>query len=180
MQVDMKYQAGLLCFREGPVVVNLYREFANKRPDIKLDLILTDGSGEWHPRGCGLSSFVGDELKMPVVGVFKNFLKIGSDYEGDEVVEDARLKCKNFGDYIVLDHVIKNGTHVRCAVMKTMNTRNFDPIYITPGNLCDFDSAIRIVKSLCKQREPEPLRLADRISRKYIDEKTNRFRYTPG
>ena len=139
MKVDIKYQAGLLCFSEGPVVVELYGEFCQNCPDIKVDVILTDGSGEWHTRGLGLSSYVGVELQIPALCVFKHFLYIGSEHEKDAVIEEARQKCQNIGDYIVLEHVIRNGTKVRCAVMKTMNTPNFDPIYITPGNLIWID-----------------------------------------
>lgn len=179
MKVDIQYYAGLLCFREGPVVVSLYREFCQNRPDIKVDLILCDGSGEWHTRGFGLSSYVGVELQVPAAGVFKHFLYIGSDHNKDEVLEEAHKNCKNIGDYIVLNHTLKNGVNVRCAVMKTMKNYNFDPIYISPGHLIDFDSTVEIVKRLCRSREPEPLRLADRISRKYIENKTNKFHYAP-
>ncbi|KAK8857791.1 hypothetical protein M9Y10_016204 [Tritrichomonas musculus] len=179
MKVDFKYKAGLLCFREGPVVIALYREFCQKCPDIKLDVILCDGSGEWHMRGVGLSSYVGVELQVPAFGVFKKFLKIGPELDENNVLQEAHQKCKNIGDYIILEHEIKNGTKVRCAVMKTMDGPYFDPIYVTPGHLIDLQSSIEITKRLCRYREPEPLRLADRISRKYIDDKNNRFHYRP-
>ena len=171
MKVDFKYQAGLLCFREGPVVISLYREFCQNMSNIKLDVILCDGSGEWHPRGLGLASYVGVELQIPTIGVFKNFLSIGTNFPRKSVIQKAQQTCKNVGDTIILNHVIENGRNVRCAVMKTTKIENFSPIYISPGNLIDFDSSIDIVKRLCHFREPEPLRLADRLSRKYVKDK---------
>ena len=179
MKVNVPYFAGLLCFREGPVVVSLYREFQQNCPDIKLDVIICDGSGEWHTRGLGLASYVGVELNIPTIGVFKHFLYIGSDHNKDDVLDEAHQSCKNIGDYIVMNHTLRNGVNVQCAVMKTMRKHYFDPIYISPGHLINFNSSIEIVKSLCHSREPEPVRLADRISRKYIQNKTNKFHYTP-
>lgn len=179
MKVDIQYYAGLLCFREGPVVVSLYREFAKNRPDIKLDLIICDGSGEWHTRGLGLASYVGVELQIPTIGVFKHFLYIGSDHNKEDVLYDAHRNCKNIGDYITMNHTLRNGVNVKCAVMKTMKKFYFDPIFISPGNLINFNCAVEIVKRLCRSREPEPVRLADRISRKYIENKTNKFYYKP-
>lgn len=172
MKVDFKYQAGLLCFREGPVVISLYNEFCQNMPDIKLDVILCDGSGEWHYRGLGLASYVGVKLQIPTIGVFKNFLSIGPDFPRKSVIQKARENCRNIGEIIVLDHQIESGRIVRCGIMKTTNCNDFSPIYISPGNLIDFDSSIEIVRNLCKFREPEPLRLADRLSRQFIREKS--------
>lgn len=56
MKVDVPYVPGLLCFREGPVVTSLYIDFCQIQPEIKVDIILVDGSGEWHMRGFGLTS----------------------------------------------------------------------------------------------------------------------------
>lgn len=168
MTVDVPYYSGLLCFREGPVVLALYQEFAREHPEIKIDVILTDGSGEWHPRGFGLACFVGYHLQIPTIGVFKNFLYISSSHDRKEVVKQANETCKEIGDVIKLDHVLSNGYKVSCAAMKTTNSIPFRPIYVAPGNLINLDSSIEIVKKLCHFREPEPLRLADRISREYI------------
>ncbi|KAK8837199.1 hypothetical protein M9Y10_036625 [Tritrichomonas musculus] len=177
MRVTVQYQAGLLCFREGPVVVALYNEFKEKCPNINLDLIICDGSGEWHPRGLGLASYVGVELQIPTIGVFKNFLYIGSQHNKEEIIEEAHQQCINNGDFIIMEHTIRNGCKVSCAVMKTEYGRYFNPIYISPGNLIDLNSSIEIVKRLCRFREPEPTRLADRISRRYIQNKTSKFYY---
>lgn len=171
MRVDVPYYSGLLGFREGPVVLALYDEFCHSCPEIKLDVIITDGSGEWHPRGFGLACYVGCILQIPTIGVFKNFLFIDSGHDRKEVIQEANNTCKEIGDVIILNHELNNGRKVKCAAMKTTNSTPFRPIYISPGNLIDLDSSIEIVKKLCHFREPEPVRLADRISREYIRNK---------
>jgi len=166
--VKMPYIPGLLCFREGPVVVSLYNEFAESRPDIKLDIILVDGCGEWHPRGFGLACFVGLQTGVPTAGVSKTFLYVGSDHHGKSVQNDAQEALPNKGDYMVIEHTLEDGFNIRCAVMRTTDSVPFKPIFISCGHLCNMESSVRIVRQLCHFREPEPLRLADRISREFV------------
>ncbi|KAK8839232.1 hypothetical protein M9Y10_032161 [Tritrichomonas musculus] len=173
MRVDVPYVPGLLCFREGPVVTALYREFCLAHPEIKIDVILVDGSGEWHIRGFGLACYVGIELGIPTIGVFKQFLYVGSEHSRDSVHEEAQTKLQNIGDVLKLQHVIENGTEIHCGVLKTTDTKPFREIFVTPGHMIDIDTSIEIVKKTCIFREPEPLRLADRISRQYQSEKQN-------
>jgi deoxyinosine 3'endonuclease (endonuclease V) len=54
--------------------------------------------------------------------------------------------------------------------MRTTDSVPFRPVFISPGHLIDFESSIRITRQLCVYREPEPLRLADRISRRFVQE----------
>lgn len=171
MKVDVPYVAGLLCFREGPVVTALYREFCQIHPEIKIDVLLVDGSGEWHIRGFGLACYVGIELGIPAVGVFKQFLYVGSKHSRDSVHEEAQNKLENIGDVFKLQHVIENGTEIHCGVLKTTDTKPFREIFVTPGHMIDIDTSIELVKKTCLFREPEPLRLADRISRQYQADK---------
>lgn len=168
MTVDVPYYSGLLGFREGPVVIALHNEFCEACPDIKLDVIITDGSGEWHPRGFGLACYVGVTLQIPTIGVFKNFLNIGSGHNRKDVVQQAQEECKNVGDVIILDHEFSDGFKVKCAVMRTTDRTPFGPVFMSVGNLIDLESCIEVMKKVCHYREPEPVRLADRISREYI------------
>jgi len=62
----MLYVSSLLCFREGPVVLNTLRKFL-----AEYDLLLVNGHGLAHPRGCGLATYLGVMLKKPTVGVAK-------------------------------------------------------------------------------------------------------------
>jgi deoxyribonuclease V len=51
------------------------------------------------------------------------------------------------------------------AVLRTRN--NVRPIFVSPGHLVDIESSVEIVMSCVSGfRAPEPLRTADRLSRK--------------
>jgi deoxyinosine 3'endonuclease (endonuclease V) len=52
--------------------------------------------------------------------------------------------------------------------MRTTDSAPFQPIYVSAGHMMDIDTSIDIVRRVCKFREPEPLRLADRHSRTFV------------
>jgi deoxyinosine 3'endonuclease (endonuclease V) len=168
VDVDVPYIPGLLCFREGPVVLACLREFQSEFPDMKLDILLVDGNGEWHPRGFGLGCYVGLECGIPTLGVSKTFLNTQSGHTGKQVQVDAQSACANVGDVMLLHHVLDDGSSIDCAVMRTTTSVPFKPVFISAGHLVNINSAIQIVRDLCIFREPEPLRLADRISREFV------------
>jgi deoxyinosine 3'endonuclease (endonuclease V) len=59
------------------------------------------------------------------------------------------------------------------SILPTISTP-FNPIFISPGHRIDYESAISLVRTLCHFREPEPLRLADRISRSFVRKQKRR------
>ncbi|KAA0193662.1 Endonuclease V, partial [Fasciolopsis buskii] len=52
------------------------------------------------------------------------------------------------------------------ALLNTDNSIN--PIYVSPGHLISLDTACEIVLKMSRFRAPEPIRLADQISREKI------------
>jgi deoxyinosine 3'endonuclease (endonuclease V) len=113
---------------------------------------------------------VGVESGIPTIGVFKNFLSITPRLSRKTVMAQAQLQCPNLKDVMILEEDI-DGCRVKCGVLRTTDSVPFRPIFVSPGNMIDFTSAVEIVKTVCKFREPEPLRLADRISRAFLKEK---------
>jgi deoxyinosine 3'endonuclease (endonuclease V) len=168
VNVDIPYIPGLLCFREGPVVVQCLNEFRANRPDLQLDVLMVDGSGIWHRRSFGLACYVGVETDIPTIGVFKTFLNTGSRHTGQQVQINAQSVCVNVGDVMMLRHVLEDGMEISCAVMRTTESVPFRPIFISPGHRMTIDIAVEVVRAVCIFREPEPLRLADRISRTFV------------
>lgn len=168
VQVDITYIPGLLCFREGPVVMECLNTFQSDMPDIKIDVLLVDGNGIWHPRGFGLACYVGILSKIPTIGVSKSFFFVHSEHTAKSVHADAQVQCPNLHDVMKISHVIEDGTVIECGVMRTTTVEHFNPVYVSCGHLIDFDSSIAIVGKLSRFREAEPLRLADRISRQYV------------
>jgi deoxyinosine 3'endonuclease (endonuclease V) len=168
VDVEVPYIPGLLCFREGPVVVSCFREFRDACPDMPLDVLLVDGNGVWHGRGFGLGCYVGLECMVPTLGVSKTFLNTQSGHTAKQVQADSQVQCQAVGDVMMLSHTLDDGFQIDCAVMRTTDSVPFKPVFVSPGHLIDVTSAVDIVRRLCIFREPEPLRLADRVSREFV------------
>jgi deoxyribonuclease V len=139
------YIPGLLSFREGHAVINAIRRL-NKKPDV----ILFDGQGIAHPNGIGIASHIGVILDIPTIGCAKSRL-IGEFKEPDVT--------KGSWTYLYFKEMLVG------AVLRTKS--NVRPVFVSPGHMIDIDSSIEIVmKCVSKYRIPEPLRIADIISRK--------------
>jgi deoxyinosine 3'endonuclease (endonuclease V) len=170
VEVAVPYIPGLLCFREGPVVTRCLQDFADERPDLHVDVVLVDGNGEWHMRAFGLACYVGVETDIPTIGISKTFLNTGSPHTGKSVQTRAQTECQNIGDFMMLQHVLDDGTSIACAVLRTTESTPFRPVFVSLGHQMSTELAVEIVRRVCIYREPEPLRLADRISRSFVKE----------
>lgn len=103
----------------------------------RYDLLLVDGHGQLHPRRCGLACFVGVMLDRPAIGVAKSLLC-------------GRVKGK---DIELAGQVLG----------RLVNSR----LYVSVGHRVSLCTAADIVKRLiAKSWMPEPLRLADEMSKK--------------
>ncbi len=139
------YIPGLLAFREGHAIISAIGKLT-----VAPDLVLIDGQGIAHPEGFGIASHIGVILGIPTIGCAKSRL-IG-EYE-----EPGPIK----GDWTYLYH---RGARVGAVV----RTRSFVmPLFVSPGHLADIESSVEIVlKCTSGFRIPEPLRAADRLSKK--------------
>lgn len=52
------YATGYLAFREAPALVELVGRLRARRPDLVPQVLMVDGNGVLHPRGCGLACHV--------------------------------------------------------------------------------------------------------------------------
>jgi len=139
-RVKFPYISGFLMFRELPLVLKTYKKFKNEA-----DIILIDGQGTLHPRRCGIAVAFGVKVKKPTIGVAKSFLY-------GKYKEPSR---KKFSFSYVYD---KNEDKIGAALRTRENTK---PVFVSPGNLADILSSIKIIKKLTtKYRIIEPLRQA--------------------
>lgn len=137
------YVPGLLSFREGPVLVEAFEKLT-EAPDI----FLFDGMGIAHPRRLGIASHLGLWLGRPTVGCGKTRL-VG---EAEEPAADKGSASP------LTDRGLRIGTLLRTRT-------GVAPVYVSPGHLCDIDSATAIVMATtCRYRLPEPIRAAHRIA----------------
>lgn len=133
------YIPTFLAFRELEFIDKVFKKMS------KPDIVLIDGHGLTHPRRCGIAVHFGVKNKIPTIGVAKSHLY--GIYK--------KPKNKKFSyEYIYDENKEKIG-----AVLITKE--NSKPVYVSPGNLIDIKSALKIVKSLTRNyRIPVPLRLA--------------------
>jgi deoxyribonuclease V len=140
------YIPGFLSFREAPALEAAFRKL--KSP---VGLVLFDGMGKAHPRRCGIAAHMGVTLRLPSVGVGKSRLFGRHREVGPEPGDRAPLLDKEE----ILGMVLRTKLRVK-------------PVYVSVGNLCDLDSALRAVEAcLAGYRLPEPTRLADREAARF-------------
>lgn len=133
------YIPGLLSFREIPVALDAFT--ALKHPP---EIVLCDGQGRAHPRRIGLACHLGLWLATPTVGCAKSRLCGEHGEPGERRGCRAALRL----DGEIVGDVLRTRDRVR-------------PLFVSPGHLCDRESARRITLAACtRYRLPEPTRLA--------------------
>ena len=150
-KVVFPYIPTFLSFREGPYAVKTIK----KHFDLKeIDVVLVDGQGIAHPRELGLATYIGILIEKPTIGVAKSHL-FGKFVEPEEK--------KGSFTYIF------NKNRKIGVVLRTRD--KVKPLFVSPGNMIDIEKSKDIVLSLCvKYRIPEPIRIADKISKRVKEE----------
>jgi deoxyribonuclease V len=141
-ETEFPYIPSYLTYREFPAIRDAFKEVKSD-----MDVLLIDGHGFLHPRRSGIACHVGVKLRKPTVGVAKNLLLGRVEREPSEP-----------GDF---ERVMENGDMLGYALRSSTSKR---PIYISPGHLVSFESSVRITRTLCKDRIPEPLKVAHRVA----------------
>jgi len=138
MKTTMPYVAGLLFYREGPAIIDVFGKL-QKRPDV----LLVDACGINHYRFAGLASHVGVILDLPTIGVSKRPL-CGEHTEPVSV-----------GDHSVLRF------HGRAVGFVLKTWKDSRPIFISPGHRISLNRSLDVVQRCLRGHKlPEPLRLA--------------------
>ena len=148
-KITVPYLPGYLGFRELPLVVKAAQKIT-KIPD----LFIFDGNGYLHPRHMGIATHASFFLNTPTIGVAKSYFKVqGADFimPGNKAgsYENIIVKHKVYG------RVLRSHTDVK-------------PIFISPGNYIDLQTATGIILHLINEesRLPIPVRLADLETRR--------------
>lgn len=140
--VDFPYIPTYLAFRELPAVEAAVRGL-HDLPDV----LLIDGHGRLHPASFGFACYAGVKLGLATIGVAKHPLvgKPRPDPHGTGTVP-----------------IELGGTVRGFAWVPPRGTR---PLYISVGHRVSLSSALRTVQRVTPGRIPEPLRIADRLSK---------------
>ncbi|XP_064006832.1 endonuclease V isoform X3 [Pogoniulus pusillus] len=161
--VSAPYVAGFLAFREVPFLVEALQRLEQEKPELKPQVLLVDGNGLLHPRGFGVACHLGVLTDLPCIGVAKNLLQVDGLVK-DELHKEQIRSLQKGGDSFPL-----TGTS---GGVLGMALRSYDksskPLYVSVGHRVCLETALRLVKSCCRYRIPEPIRQADIRSREYI------------
>ncbi|NIO22854.1 MAG: endonuclease V [Candidatus Aenigmarchaeota archaeon] len=141
--VRFPYVPTFLTFREGPLLVRVYRKLKTK-PDI----LMFNGQGIAHPLRAGLASHVGVLLGKPSVGVAQKRL-IG-EYREPRGRDDFK-------------RLIFEGKQVGWVLRSKEGCK---PIFVSPGHRVSVQRSLSVcVYCLGGRKLPEPLALAHEFSK---------------
>lgn len=147
--VTFPYISTYLSFREIPILLALLDEV--RAAGRMAEVLLVDGSGILHHRHAGIASHLGVVVSTPTIGVTKKLLCGHVEMTGMAPGESRPVWHE--------DRLIG------VALRPTAGSAR--PIFISPGHRVDVAFSERLVRRLLfNQRLPEPIRLADRLSRK--------------
>ena len=130
------------------------------------DALLVDGCGRLHPEQNGLACHIAQHLdtlghKFPVVGVAKNMFW----FNGLSVKDDWRVSRIPSRSRCAMVPCAPSGSvsHGETQVYHGESKRH---VFVSVGGNCSLEEAVKIVQSCAKTRVPEPIKIADRFTRK--------------
>jgi len=148
-KMDTPYSPGYLGFREVPLMVKTMQKIK-----VKPDIIICDGHGIIHPRRFGEATHIGYVLNIPSIGIAKNPFIGKSNWKTLRRIKGEKIP------------ILDEGYLLGYAICLTDNQK---PVFISIGYRIEIELALKIALYLSiKHKQPEPLYLADRISRDYI------------
>ncbi|KAF8564390.1 hypothetical protein P879_02784 [Paragonimus westermani] len=169
VRIDVPYIPTFLGYREVGPYVQLVHEFKTSHPHSIPDVLMVDGNGTLHPRGCGSACQVGYQLQMPTIGVAKNWLELRAYADPPEPSRDRLMRRPKFTSQTPADRLpIKNDQGEVCGIALFNNVGASRPVYVSPGHQISLGTACDLVLKMSKFRTPEPIRVADQLSRQEV------------
>eukprot|EP00823_Brevimastigomonas_motovehiculus_P001349 TRINITY_DN11878_c0_g1_i1.p1 TRINITY_DN11878_c0_g1~~TRINITY_DN11878_c0_g1_i1.p1 ORF type:complete len:372 (+),score=86.66 TRINITY_DN11878_c0_g1_i1:123-1238(+) len=162
-ELKVPYIAGYLAFREVQPLLTLIKHLKEKSPSLVPEVILVDGNGLLHYRGCGLACHLGYLADIPCVGVAKKLLAVDG-LTRENVEEQCSKTLRSGGDTLELKG--DSGRVWGVAMRATDDCGH--PLFISPGHRISLQTSIELVRRCCRFRIPEPIRFADLSSRDRI------------
>ena len=137
-RVEFPYVPGFFSYRELRPAVRALHGLSG------YDVLMVNGHGVAHPRGFGLASHIGVELKKPTIGVAR------------------RLLCGELDDPDADETLIRHSGKVIGA---KMTSPTGSPVYVSVGHLITLESCVEIADAYFLDHSlPEPLMAAHRYA----------------
>ena len=161
--ITFPYKPGFLGFRE----CNLLAQALEKLDPLP-DIIMCDGHGFIHPRRFGEAVQLGFALDIPTIGVAK------SPFIGVTDLKNFKRKKGNKVPIWALDPQLSIGMSQELLGNAVCLNDGMKPVFISAGYKTTLNIAIETaLKTTKKHRQPEPLYLADHISKQKIRDSEN-------
>ncbi|CAJ0585845.1 unnamed protein product, partial [Mesorhabditis spiculigera] len=164
------YVCDYLGIRECRPLVDLVKQVCRDYPNLTPQVLLVDGNGEFHSRGCGLASLVGSQTGIPTVGIAKNLnvswlaAKGASNGQIDnahklvtevsQAITGDGYQAFRFFDAEVMNIVRAGGSKI--------------PVFVSSGGGISLEMATKLVLHCSRGRVVEPIRFADLRSRELV------------
>ncbi len=149
----VEYVPGYFAFREGPLLEAAVQD-AIIATGYSPTLMIVDGHGTAHPRGCGVASWLGVRMDIPTIGLAKEPL-VKTPYKG-MIEEKAGSTIPVAVDGISAGYVLRTADGI-------------NPVFVSAGHRITQDKALEIVFALRQNeyRIIEPMRRADHAAREF-------------
>ncbi|KKK41112.1 hypothetical protein LCGC14_0463330 [marine sediment metagenome] len=155
-QVNFPYKPGFLGFRECKILAMAIL----KLPCIP-DVIMCDGHGKIHPKRFGEAVHLGVALDIPTLGVAKNPYIGYSNWREIKKIKGNRSPIWEENPNLVTENLSNELLGYAICL-----NNGLKPVFVSCGYKITIKSALKICILLAKgHRQPEPLYLADRLSR---------------
>lgn len=154
---SLPYIPTYLGFREAPIYLKLLEKA--RKAGFEPQLLLIDGFGQLHPRRCGVATHVGVLSGIPTIGIGKRMLRV--DLEEGKLFKS---EIHSISDvlYVMTTEAGSVDGAIAAAIVPSGSTRE---IFVSIGHRISLKTAVRTTLACCKYRIPEPIRLADHMSR---------------
>ncbi|XP_065180801.1 endonuclease V-like [Sycon ciliatum] len=171
VKITVPYKSGFLAYREVEHYVTLLETLKKEHPQWKPQVLLVDGNGILHHRGCGSASHLGVVADVPTIGVAKKLLIPAVQARSERQFREDNIKhlCQNRGTAPVIG---KGKTGI--IGVASVNKGGSTPVYISVGHRVSLNTAVRIVQQCYRGncRIPAPIDSADQESRQQIGART--------
>lgn len=164
VDITEPYVPGFLAFREVNHLVDLLNDLNKYAPALYPEVILVDGNGIYHTNAFGLACHLGALTDTCTVGCSKTVFNV--DGLNKKKVRELTDKFTKKGE---VAYLVGDSGKTWGAAMK-MTDDSVQPMILSVGNKIELETAINVVKMMTMYRVPEPVRLADKISRKLLAE----------
>jgi deoxyribonuclease V len=158
-RIKFSYKPGFLGFRECKLLAKVILKLPHAP-----DLIMCDGHGKVHPKRFGEAVQLGFALNIPSIGIAKNpfFGHLSWYYKKYIKGNKSPIWEKN-------PELVSDPTSNELLGYAICLRNDSKPVYISTGYKISLDTAIKVcLESTKEHRQPEPLYLADKLSRKEV------------